>query len=160
MDVGRPVAVLPGRAMEELGVLYRESQAEMVRLAWMITGSNAVAEDVVHDAFVSIQRKWSGIRNPRAYLRQSVVNGSRSHLRRLRVQRDSLPPLPEPALPEEIDEIWQLLQRLPAKRRTALTLYYYMDLPVDDVATLMKIRPGTVKSLLHRGRETLRKQMT
>ncbi len=145
---------------DELGALYRESHFDMVRLAFLITGSNAVAEDVVHDAFVSIQKKWDGIRNPKAYLHRSVVNGSRSYLRKLRVQRNSQVPPPQPVLPTDVDETWQLLQALPSRRRTALVLHYYMDLPIDEIAALMETRPGTVKSLLHRGRETLRKQMT
>ena len=63
------------------------------------------------------------------------------------------------SLPAEVDETWQLIEQLPARRRTALVLHYYLDLPIDEIAELMNTRPGTVKSLLHRGRETLRGQL-
>jgi DNA-directed RNA polymerase specialized sigma24 family protein len=59
----------------------------MVRLAWALTGSEVVAEDVVHDAFIRVHAHWSRIESPRAYLRQTVVNACRSASRRAR--RDS-----------------------------------------------------------------------
>lgn len=150
----------PAISQRPLRELYRENLGDLVRLAWLITGSNNAAEDIVHDAFLSMQGRLARIRNPEAYLRQSVINGSRSHLRHLRVHRNAPLPRPQPVLPQEVDETWTLVQRLPAKQRTALVLRYYIDLPVNDIATLMKARPGTVKSLLHRGRDTLRKQLT
>lgn len=140
--------------------LYRTSCAEMTRLAYLITGSLHVAEEVTHDSFIAVQRRWDSIDHPRAYLRQTVVNRSRSHLRRLQVQRSAPIEPSQPVLPQEIDETWQLVQQLPIKRRTAVVLRYYLDLPIAEIAALMNVRSGTVKSLLHRGRETLRKQLT
>src|SRR6476619_4705875 len=64
--------------------LYHECLAPMVRLAWALTGSEVVAEDVVHDAFLRVHAHWSRIENPRAYLRQTVVNACRSASRRAR----------------------------------------------------------------------------
>lgn len=139
--------------------LYRASCADMTRLAYLITGSLHVAEEVTHDSFIAVQSRWDSIDNPRAYVRQTVVNRSRSHLRRVKTQRNAPIEPPQVTLPEEVDETWQLVQQLPIKRRTAVVLRYYMDLPVDEIADLMNARPGTVKSLLHRGRETLRKQL-
>ncbi len=139
--------------------LYRASCADMTRLAYLITGSLQVAEEVTHDSFIAVRSRWDSIENPRAYVRQTVVNRSRSHLRRVKTQRNAPVEPPQVTLPEEVDETWQLVQQLPVKRRTAVVLRYYMDLPVDEIAELMNTRPGTVKSLLHRGRETLRKQL-
>lgn len=139
--------------------LYRASHAAMVRLAYLITGSHHAAEEISHDCFVAMRPRWATIDNPPAYLRQSVVNRSRSHLRRLRTVRSAPRDRAPITFPEEIDETWQLIQQLPERRRTALVLHYYMDLPVNEIATLMKTRPGTVKSLLHRGRETLREKL-
>jgi len=139
--------------------LYRASHAAMVRLAYLITGSHHAAEEISHDCFVALQPRWGTIDNPLAYLRRSVVNRSRSHLRRLRTVRNAPAEPPAIAFPEEIDETWRVIQQLPERRRTALVLHYYLDLPVNEIATLMKTRPGTVKSLLHRGRETLREKL-
>jgi RNA polymerase sigma factor (sigma-70 family) len=139
--------------------LYRSSHPAMVRLAYLITGSHHAAEEISHDCFLAMQPRWGTIADPAAYLRQAVVNRSRSHLRRLRTVRNAPAEQPPVAFPEEIDETWQLIQQLPERRRTALILHYYLDLPVGEIATLMKTRPGTVKSLLHRGRESLREEL-
>ena len=58
--------------------LYHELLTPMVRLAWALTGSEVVAEDVVHDDFIRVHAHWSRIESPRAYLRQTVVNACRS----------------------------------------------------------------------------------
>ncbi len=140
--------------------LYRSSVAEMTRVSLLITGSAHAAEEITHDAFIAVRGRWNSIRNPHAYLRRAVVNRSRSYLRHLRVVRSS-PVEPDRAVViEEIDETWQLIERLSAKQRTAIVLRYYLDMSVDEIADAMKTRPGTVKSLLHRGRETLRRELT
>ncbi len=146
--------------MDSFESLYRSSVAEMTRLGFLITGSRHAGEEIAHDAFIAVQDRWESIKNPKAYLRRAVVNRSRSHLRRLRTQRNS--PI-EPArtvVIDDIDETWQLIQRLPAKPKAAIVLRYYMDLSIDEIADVMNSRPGTVKSLLHRGRETLRGELS
>jgi RNA polymerase sigma-70 factor, ECF subfamily len=140
--------------------LYRSSVAEMTRLAYLITGSAHVAEEITHDAFIAVQRRWDSINTPKPYLRQVVVNGCRSYLRHLRIERTTpIDPIP-PVINDEIDETWLLVQQLSPKRRTALVLRYYLDLSIDEIADVMRTRPGTVKSLLHRGREALRGQLS
>lgn len=140
-------------------VVYRTELPRLVRLAHLITGSNAVAEDVVHDAFVAAYLRWDRIDDPRGYMYRAVVNKSRSHLRRLRLELTHRPEEPGVALPPEVDETWTALVRIPARRRTALVLRYYLDLSVDEIAVLMTVRPGTVRSLIHRGHESLRKEL-
>jgi len=66
---------------------------------------------------------------------------------------------PTVALPPEVDETWEVLNRLPARRRTALVLRYYLDLPVGEIAVLMDARPSTVRSLIKRGLESLRRRL-
>lgn len=139
--------------------LYRATCPDMIRLAYLITGSLHIAEEVTHDSYIAIHQRWDSIDNPRAYLRRTVVNRCRSHLRRLQTRRNAPTEPPPPSLPVDIDETWQLIQHLPTRRRTALVLRYYLDLPIAEIADLMRTRPGTVKSLLHRGRESLRKQL-
>jgi DNA-directed RNA polymerase specialized sigma24 family protein len=116
--------------MDSFEDLYRASCADMVRLAYLITGSIHVAEEVTHDSYIAMHKRWESIGKPNAYLRKAVVNGSRSHLRRLQTQRNApVEPL-RASFPDEIDETWQLIQQLPSRRRTALVLLYYLDLPV------------------------------
>src|SRR5437764_6306673 len=73
-----------------LGELYRRHAPDAARLAYLITGDRALAEDLVQDAFVRMVGRFQDLRNPdafAAYLRRTVVNLSHSHFRRLRVER-------------------------------------------------------------------------
>jgi RNA polymerase sigma-70 factor (sigma-E family) len=134
-----------------LAALYRQEYAPMVRLAHLITGSNEAAEDLVQDAFVRMHRTWDRAEQPGAYLRRSVVNACNSWHRRRRMERERLPrPAPEAADPEA-RELLDALARLGVRQRTALVLRFYMDMSEADVASVIGCRPGTVKSLVHRG---------
>ena len=70
-----------------LADLYRERYVPMVRLAYLMVGSTPVAEELVQDAFARMHRHWDRAEHPRAYLRTSVVNACRSHLRRGALER-------------------------------------------------------------------------
>lgn len=58
--------------------LYRAQRPVMVRLAHLLTAGDAAAEELVHDAFLAVPRRWGRIDNPAAYLRTAVVNACRS----------------------------------------------------------------------------------
>jgi RNA polymerase sigma-70 factor (sigma-E family) len=138
--------------------LYRQRREPSVRLAAFLVGDIAVAEEIVQDAFLQVARRWARLDNPAGYLRTAVVNGCRSHVRRLALIRRS--PLPKPRLHVEApehDDLWAVLARLPERRRAAIVLRYYEDLPVIEIARVLGCRPGTVASLLHRGLADLRK---
>jgi DNA-directed RNA polymerase specialized sigma24 family protein len=131
--------------------LYRTQWAAMVRLAWLMTGSYEVAEDLVQDAFVRVESAWVGVETPAAYLRQAVVNGVRARARHLRVASGVVADPVRPVLSPELDEVWHLLGRLPLRQREALVLRFYADLKLADIAELLGCRLGTAKSLVHRG---------
>lgn len=139
-----------------LEALYRAEHPRMVRLAHLITGSNETAEEVVHDSFIKLQRAWHRAERPAAYLRRIVVNECRSRLRRRKVELRHPPEPARPELPEELDETWAALAKVGARRRAALVLRFYEDLPIADVAVALGCRPGTAKSLIHRGLAELR----
>ena len=144
---------LEGEADRSDGVaeLYRREYAPMVRLAHLITGSNEVAEDIVQESFVKMYRKWDRAEQPGAYLRMIVVNGCRTWHRRRRLERERMPrPVPE-AVEPQARELLDALARLGVRQRTALVLRFYGDLSEADVARVLGCRPGTAKSLVHRG---------
>ena len=60
-----------------MGAVFAGEHDRLVRVAYLLTGSSAVAEDLVQDAFVRLHRHWDGVRQPSAYLRVTVVNGCR-----------------------------------------------------------------------------------
>lgn len=150
---------------EVIGELYEREHLAMVRLAHLIIGARAVAEEIVHDSFVSLLERPNGIDNPGAYLRRTVVNGCASLGRRTAVGTAKLQVIADRdrhgsvALPPEIDETWAVLGSLKQRQRTALVLRYYEDLTVAEVAHSMDIRPGTAKSLIHRGLKALKKEL-
>jgi RNA polymerase sigma-70 factor (sigma-E family) len=135
--------------------LYRDEHADMVRLAYLLTGSQEVAQDLVQDAFVSVHQAWSRVREPRAYLRRAVVNTCTSHHRRR--TRDRRARLAPPAPVElEADELFDVLADLPARQRAAVVLRYWHGLDERQIADALACRPGTVGSLLHRAVARLR----
>jgi DNA-directed RNA polymerase specialized sigma24 family protein len=77
----QPGAASPagGDTFDELFLRERQS---MVRVAYLIAGSTAVAEEVTHDAFVTVFERWDRLDQPGAYLRRCVVNGAMRASRR------------------------------------------------------------------------------
>jgi RNA polymerase sigma-70 factor (sigma-E family) len=136
--------------------LHAEQYAGMVRLAHLLVGSNAVAEELVQDAFLEVHRRWARIDNPAAYLRTTVVNRCRMHGRRRAVEQRYVPDPLRVVTDPELDETWVALARLSPRRRAALVLRFYADLPEAEIADALGCRPATVRSLVHRGLQQLR----
>ena len=142
--------------------LYRDRYEPMVRLAYLLTSDLAASEELVQDAFIKVHRQWDrGIEFPKAYLRTAVVNTCRSWGRRKVRERDHqrrrLEAVPDPEL--VADEMGDLLATLPERQRTAIVLRFYEDLAEDDIARALSCRPGTVRTLIHRGLRALRKEL-
>jgi RNA polymerase sigma-70 factor (sigma-E family) len=150
-----------------LGELYRRHAPDAARLAYLLTGDRALAEDLVQDAFVKMFGRFRDLRNPDAfgaYLRRTVVNLSRSHFRRVRVARRYLEreaAAPRRGVPDVAarQEMWEELLDLPERQRTAIVLRFYEDLSEAETADAMQCPVGTVKSLVSRGVARLREQM-
>jgi RNA polymerase sigma-70 factor (sigma-E family) len=140
-----------------LADLHQERYAAMVRLATLLLDSQALAEEVVQDCFVRLFPRFDRIADPVAYLRRAVVNGCRSVGRRQSLERRrQLGAVPKVDV-LGADELLDALAALPGRQRAALVLRYYEDLPVPKIAEVLGCRPGTVKSLIHRGLAQLRK---
>lgn len=141
--------------MELLEALYRREHRDLVRLAHLIVGDGARAEELVQDAFIRLLPHVGRSDNPGGYLRTTVVNLCRDDQRRAAVARRHPPERPlavaPPALPADSSAVWAALQDLPDRQRAALALRYYADLPTDEIARMLEVRPATVRSLLHRG---------
>lgn len=146
--------------LDDLEALFRGRWAGMVRLAAALTGVPSVAEEVVQDAFAQVHRRWETLADPAAYLRTCVVNGSREVQRRagVRERRDHLTLVrdADATEPTEPDEMADVLSTLPERQRTALVLRFYADWPEQDIADVLRCRPATVRSLIHRGLKSLK----
>jgi RNA polymerase sigma-70 factor (sigma-E family) len=155
-----------------IGELYLQHAVPAVRLADLLTGDRAVAEDLVQDAFVRLAGRLAHLRDAGsfdAYLRRTVVNLSHSYFRRKRVERMYLKRARAMIEPddarrpgrsvEEREVLWSALGKLSERQRAAIVLRFYEDLSEVQVAEILRCRPGTVKSLVSRGLERLRTEM-
>ena len=149
-----------------LETLYAAHAPDAARLAYLLTGDRALAEDLTQEAFVRMFGRFRDLRNPEAfgaYLRKTVVNLSKSHFRRKSVERtylekeSRLPNAPGPAAP---DEMWDALRALRPRQRAAIVLRYYEDLSEAQTADVLGCAVGTVKSLVARGLQQLRAGLT
>ncbi len=143
---------------------YREQWVDLTRLAYLLTGDRAVAEELVQDAFVAVRARWDQIDNPGGYLRTSVVNATRDWGRHQQVVRRHEPGAAEAqqaaTSEDHPDELWDALGRLDGRRRRAIVLRFYLDLPDVEIADLLDCRPATVRTLIHRALRDLRREMT
>lgn len=158
-------------ADEAVANLYAAHWRSLVRLAALLMGETASAEEVVADAFVALHRRWGRLQDPQAafgYLRTSVVNGSRSVRRHRDVEvRYRQPSAPAPAGPEEsavqADEdarVMAALRRLPRRQQEVLVLRYYAEASEAEIAEALGISRGAVKSHASRGVRALRDALT
>jgi RNA polymerase sigma-70 factor (sigma-E family) len=154
-------------ADEAIVELYRTHYAGLVRLSALLLGDTGAAEEVVQDAFVAVHGSWNRLRDPDralAYLRQAVVNRSRSNLRHRTVVA-KYQPAPPPDVPSaetyavaasEREEVLAALRALPRRQRETLVLRYYSDLTEAQIADALGISQGAVKSHAFRGLAALR----
>jgi RNA polymerase sigma-70 factor (sigma-E family) len=156
------------RGRSRLEDLYSEHAGRAVRLAYLMTGDEQVAQDLAQEAFARIAGRFHDLRHPDAfpgYLRVTVLNLSRGHLRRLRTQREYLrrqrPDEESTAADDagERDAMWRSLQTLPHRQRAALVLRYYEDLSERQAADALDCSVSALKSLVTRGLEALRSEM-
>jgi RNA polymerase sigma-70 factor (sigma-E family) len=159
----REVAQEEGRLAE----LYARHAPAAVRLAYLLTGDHALAQDLTQEAFVRLYGRFRDLRDPDAfpaYLRATVVNLVRSHFRRRRVERAYLRRERAAPDPPEVEvgrrhEMWEALQALPVRQRAAIVLRYYEDLTEAETADVLRCPVGTVKSLVSRGVQRLREEL-
>jgi RNA polymerase sigma-70 factor (sigma-E family) len=163
-------AAADGDADRAVTELYAAYYRPLVQLATLLVGETATAEDVVQDSFMAMRAHWRRLRDSgkaAAYLRQCVVNRSRSVLRHHRVAdrnaRQLLPDMPsaeEGALALlERSAVVAALHALPAKQREVVVLRYYADLSGPQIASVMGITQGSVKSHHWRGLQALRRAL-
>lgn len=140
----------------------------LLRLAYVLTGNKADAEDVVQDALSRALPRWSrisSVQDPDAYVRRMVVNAHTSWWRKFRRREHpvaELVPAGEVSgpggglLPDERQRLWLACQALPEVQRTAVVLRYYEQLEYAEIAALTGVREGSVRSRVSRGLAALR----
>lgn len=169
MAAGRTPDTL-GRARDDdrdrdvrVAELFETEYAGLCRVAALLTGDRARAEELVMDAFTATFVGWRRLRDldsAPAYLRRAVVNACRNaYARRGREYRanalSQAGGAAESHLPEDVSDVLAAIRTLPARQRAAVVLTFYADLPEAEVAAALGCKPGTVKSQLSKARANL-----
>jgi RNA polymerase sigma-70 factor (ECF subfamily) len=160
--------------LDALGSLYDQYQRMVYRTALVITNDHEAASDLVQDVFLRLFRFASHIDDQRPlepWLYRMTVNLAYSWIKR---NRRWLQPLedfadwlvgtrPSPSemveRKDDWDRVQQAVSRLPFQQRVVIVLYYLNDLSLQDIAEIVEVPVGTVKSRLHYGRNTLKKSL-
>jgi RNA polymerase sigma-70 factor (sigma-E family) len=150
-------------------VEFREFFAsQYARLCWLgllLTGDQAEAEELAQEALVRTWWRWAVRRpdDPAAYARKVLLNRRRSLLRRAGVESRFLARTKAETVPppggEDAMVLWEAVQGLPPRQRAVLVLRFHEDLTEAEVARLLGLPLGTVKSLAHRGLARLRDRL-
>lgn len=169
------VRAAQGGSLAAFEQLFRAHEQRIYRVALHMVGETSAAEDITQDTFV---RAWENLRYLRhekaftGWLRRIALNLIWDHIR-------SRPPVEELGdeqaegliasedPPEErlVDaglarDVQEAVMTLPEHQRVVLAMYYWEDMPVNDIAAALGIARGTVISRLARGRETLRRRLS
>jgi RNA polymerase sigma-70 factor (ECF subfamily) len=169
-----PTAVLTAAPLD-FDDLYRREWHPLVAFAWSLTGSWAVAEDLVQDAFTDTYRRWDEVARldrPGAWVRRAVLNRSVSQHRRRDVETRGRARLGSLRTVEDDradtdrtgdgaagrvgdPAFWAAVRSLPDRQRAAVALHYLEDRSVAEIAEVLDCSAATVKVHLHRGRRAL-----
>jgi RNA polymerase sigma-70 factor (sigma-E family) len=172
-EAGPAWAAAAASEWSDVAQLYRRHHADLVRLALLLVGERGCAEDVVQDVFTRLCARGRVVPqdNTVAYIRTAVVNGCRSVLRRRALTRRIAVTRAAPwqdtqesaehtaLLAEDRRLVLAALAALPGRRREVLVLRFYLGLPVAEVAAMLGISQGSVKSATSRGLDALARQL-
>jgi RNA polymerase sigma-70 factor (sigma-E family) len=150
--------------------VFETEYGRLVRLASLFVDKYDEAEEVVQEAFARTLAGWSRVRekdDPTAYVRAAVVNLCHGRLRRRRLLRRLRPDVPRVAFSAErvvqdadmAERVRAAVRRLPLRQRECVTLHYLLGRPVAEVAKLLGVSDGTVKTCLSRARARLASQL-
>jgi RNA polymerase sigma-70 factor, ECF subfamily len=157
------------RPPEDLIAFCRGEHARLTGMLALYCGDLDVAEDLVQETLARVCRDWKKVQkmdSPEAWAVRVATNLAHSHYRRRAAERwarkraEALGVAGAPAWPPEPDELLDRVVRLPRRQRLAILMRYYLDMRVQDIATVLDCPAGTVKSLLHRAVRTLGREIT
>jgi RNA polymerase sigma-70 factor, ECF subfamily len=170
------ISRIAGGDREAFGLLYRRYRNDVYRFAAHVSGSAAVADDVVQDVFVAVIEDASGYRANRSGVLPWLLGIARNHVRRWRSQRPVQPlpgdetpagrnlavrpdPLADISMQRNTTALRRALLELPVRYRETIVLCDLQELSYVDAAHALGCAVGTVRSRLHRGRALLARRL-
>ena len=174
MESGKQETWLALRAQtgdrEAFDRLFRLLQEPLYRYIFSLVGARAPAEDVLQEVFILIYRKIRWLREPellRPWVYRIATREAFKHLKRERRWTDKaedesvLLDLPAPSRDDLAPEmITQLVERLSPASRAVIVLHYLHEMPLAEIAEVMGVAVGTVKSRLAYGLDMMRRHLT
>lgn len=170
IGVAAPARVLVQNmeSVESFDRYYQRDYKSVMGLAFVMTGSHWIAEELAQDAMADAHRRWSTVGNydnPGAWVRRVMINKKVTLSRRLtneakamlRLRSRSVTQTVE--LPERTGEVWAAVRALPQRQAQVIALFYWEDLPIAEVAEILEVGVETVKTHLKRGRATLASEL-
>jgi RNA polymerase sigma-70 factor (ECF subfamily) len=159
-DAGKDLPVV--RSTPDFGAFYRSEYTAVTTLTMVLTRSRSAAEDIAQDAFLRAHRDWERVarfENPEGWVRRVATNLAMSRFRRIRAEARALlrlsPRTVVDAMNPEATEFWAEVRRLPSRQAQVVALHYVEDRSVDEIAAILGVTSGSVKTHLHRARQTL-----
>jgi RNA polymerase sigma-70 factor (sigma-E family) len=169
LEPGLEVGVEPGQGPGAGDPSFREyvatRSASLLRMAYLLTHNRADAEDLVQAALAKAYQAWDRIEDRGAvdgYVRRALVNTHISWWRRRRVEEYPTDDIPEQAVTDHAgdselqDALRRAIERLPRRMRAAVVLRYYEDMSEAEIAGVLGVSQGTVKSTVSRAVAKLR----
>ncbi len=157
------------RRDEEFAAYMAARQPSLLRTAYLLTGDQHTAEDLVQTAFAKLYLSWDKVQRRElvdGYVRRILVNEHNSLWRRSWKKREvTTEYLPETPAPLDAPDdgqgqaLWDFVQTLPKKQRAAIVLRYYEELSEAETAAVLGVSIGTVKSQTSRALATMRSKV-
>lgn len=155
----------PAGAQEAFDQFVRDTYPRLVGMIEIVVKDRATAEDIAQETYARAFLNWPKLwpdGNPIGWCYRVSVNLGRSWWRGIGRESRALGrvgnPTSNPAVEPDVD-LMRAVARLPRRQRIAVSLHYTVGLSVEEVAETMRVRPGTVKSMLHAARQRLREQL-
>lgn len=141
----------------------KKYEKQLYTIAFAILENETDAEDAVCSAIQKGYEKLEQLKNPKKFKAwmAAITRNEALQMKRKRVELpgdEKLESMLEPSV-DSYDELWDVVQKLPEEYRLVIVLYYYNELSVREIAKVLEIPLGTVKSRMSRGRKKLREAL-
>ena len=152
-----------GQTVQPFEAFFAAEYPRLVKSMYLVTLDPAEAEDLAQEAMARVFSTWDRVavmEYPMAYVYRVAVNEHRKRDRRNRLRR-AVSIVPQASSePHVTSEIRDALERLPVPSRQAVVLVDWLGLTSEEAASVLRVRPSTVRSRLQRSRSTLRNQLS
>ena len=145
--------------VDSVAELFGRHRRRLMGLAAAVTLDRSVADEIVQEAFAGLTSRIDAVRDPEAYLQRSVINLAIRVVRKRERARSAVVRQIEHSVIPEIDELWGLVGGLPVQQRAVVVLRFWEDLSQQQIASVLDIPLGSVKSTLHRALLALKDQL-